>query len=184
MRALEESLLALVDLVADARPAADVAGQLAISIDPDRCDAVQPAIGRTEVAPLAFPTLSRADVELLVAVTSRVLAPDAPDDVAETLTEKAAARAQTLTGREDVKRLRSAMTGVLAVVQIDHFDDVDALARLCPPFAASPRGGDKPGQEKVVLTELEASAYGRVVDRCLAAWRPGDPLARFLYTGE
>jgi hypothetical protein len=35
-----------------------------------------------------------------------------------------------------------------------------------------------------MLTGLEAAAYGRVVDRCLTAWRPGDPLARLLYKGR
>jgi hypothetical protein len=55
--ALEETLLALVDLVADARPAADTAGRLAALVDPDRSDAVRPALGLTEVIPLAFPLL-------------------------------------------------------------------------------------------------------------------------------
>jgi hypothetical protein len=186
MCALEEILLALIDLVDDARHAAHTAGRLAAAVDPDRSEAVQPAIGPTEVVPLAFPTVSRADVGLLVAVTSRVLAPDAPDDVADTLAEKAATRARTVTvtGPEEVERLRSEMLRVLALIRADHSDDLDALARLCPPCTASLRGGVKPRQEMVGLTDMEASAYGRVVDRCLAAWRPGDPLARFLYTGE
>jgi hypothetical protein len=69
------------------------------------------------------------------------------------------------------------------VIQVDHSDDLDALARLRQPVPES-RRSDKSGQDTAMLTDLEAAAYGRVVDRILRAWRPGDPLARFLYEGR
>jgi hypothetical protein len=69
------------------------------------------------------------------------------------------------------------------VIQVDHGDDLDGLARLYPPLPEQRHGSVEQGQETIVLTAPEATAYGRVVDRCLAAWRPGDPLARFLYKG-
>lgn len=185
--ALEETLLALIDLVADACLAADTAGRLAALVDPDRSDAVRPSIGLTEVIPLAFPLLPRPDVDQLVAVATRVIAPNVPDDVAETVAEMAAAaRPRTVRGTcaDAEGGFRSEITGVLAVIQVDHSDDLDALARLYQPVSASRRAGDKSGHETVMLTDPEAAAYGRVVDRCLTAWRPGDPLARFLYKGR
>ena len=185
LRALEETLLALLDPVADARPAADTAGRLAALVDPDRSNAV-PTLGLTELIPLALPLLPRPDLDQLVAVASSVIAPNAPDDVAETMAEMAAAarpRNVAATWADTEGEFRSEITAVLAVIQVDHSDDLDALARLYQPVPES-RRSDKSGQETVMLTAPEAAAYGRVVDRCLAAWRPGDPLARFLYKGR
>jgi hypothetical protein len=179
---LEEILLALLDVVADARPAADTAGGLAASVDPDRSGAVQPAVGLTEVVPLAFPVVPQGAVDQLVAVASRVIAPNAPD-VAETVAEVALRRHVPGTWEDD-GGVRSEITAVLAVLQVDPGDDLDALARLHQPVAESPCGRDESDHETVVLTDLEAVAYGRVVDRNLRAWRPDDPLARFLYEGR
>jgi hypothetical protein len=90
LQALEETLLALIDLVADARTAADTAGRLASLVDPDRSHAIQPLVGQTEVVPLAFPCIRRRDLDELAAATSTAIGTNAPDDVAETLAEVAA----------------------------------------------------------------------------------------------
>jgi hypothetical protein len=90
LQALEETLLALIDLVADARTAADTAGRLASHVDPDRSHAIQPLLGQTEAVPLAFPCIRRRTLDELAAATSTAIATNAPDDVAETLAEVAA----------------------------------------------------------------------------------------------
>jgi hypothetical protein len=186
LHVLEETLLALIDLVADARTAADTAGRLASLVDPDRSHAIQPLVGQTEVVPLAFRCIRRRDLDGLAAATSTAIGTNAPDDVAETLAEVAAVMCPwRLDDRQADAgaQLRSEITRAIAVIQVDHGDDLDGLARLYTPLPERRHGSVEQGQETIVLTAPEATAYGRVVDRCLAAWRPGDPLARFLYKG-
>jgi hypothetical protein len=186
LQVLEEMLLALIDLVADARTAADTAERLASLVDPDGSHAIQPLVGQTEVVPLAFPCIRRRDLDELAAATSTAIGTNGPDDVAETLAEVAAVMCPwRLDDRQADAgaQLRSEITRAIAVIQVDHGDDLDGLARLYPPIPERRHGSVEQGRETLVLTDPEAAAYRRVVDRCLAAWRPGDPLARFLYRG-
>jgi hypothetical protein len=186
LRWLEELLLALDDLVEGTRPCANTTAHLAAAADPERATVAQPVLDTTKVMPLGFPLVPRSDLDQLVAVTSTVIATDAPADAAETVDEIAAAECPRPepAGYDPGRWLRRELTRAMALVQLDHGADIEALARLYAPIPEQLRGIVEPGQERVALTGPERDAYRRVVDRCLAAWRPGDALTAFLYKGD
>jgi hypothetical protein len=186
LRWLEETLLALIDLVAHARLAADTAGRLAELVDPDRSTATQPLIGLTEVVPLALCALPRRELGVLVAAADEALAPDAPDDVSVVVAEAAERTHHWAWSHRtgDQSAVRSEIRRAMALIQIHHRSDLGALARLHAPAPDAPRGVLEPVRARVTLTGRETAAYQRVIGRCLAEWRPCDPLARFLYEGR
>ncbi|MBW3613851.1 MAG: hypothetical protein KY439_00885 [Actinobacteria bacterium] len=126
--------------------------------------------GRYELVPVAWAVVERADlVQLGLAARALGQAWALRHDelVADALAEMAGTDGRK---PEDLVAEAARLQGLLSLAWDG---DVSQLARALPAH-----GG------RVVLTPALHGAYQRLVDRILAIWHAGDPLAPFLYRGD
>ena len=182
-----EELLSLVAAWLEEEADRDGAGGSGLAVGPSReavrrlgtavraAEAAAPAQpvapdGRYQLVPLAWAIVERADlVQLGLAAQALGQAWALRHDelVADALAEMAGTDGRT---PEDLVAEAARLQGLLSLAWDD---DVSQLARALPA-----------GAGRVVLTEATHGAYQRVVDRILAIWHAGDPLAPFLYRGR